>query len=69
MPEIADDAFPAEALQGVYQAIYQRRDVRSFRSDPFPDEVLAGLLDAAHHAPSIGFMQPWGFLLVRDRAT
>ncbi len=69
LPEIADDAFPAEALQGVYHAIFQRRDIRSFRADPFPDDVLARLLNAAHHAPSVGFMQPWGFLLVRDRET
>lgn len=63
------DAFPTEALQAVYQAIFQRRDIRSFRSEPFPDDVLARLLDAAHHAPSVGFMQPWGFLLVRDQDT
>jgi len=68
-PGLAGDAFPAEALQGVYQAIYQRRDIRSFRSDPFPDDVLARLLNAAHHAPSVGFMQPWSFLLVRDGET
>ena len=23
--------------------------------------------DAAHHAPSVGFMQPWGFIVIRDR--
>jgi nicotinate-nucleotide--dimethylbenzimidazole phosphoribosyltransferase len=68
-PRPAVDALSREHRQGVYQAIYQRRDIRSFRSDPFPDQVLARLLDAAHHAPSVGFMQPWGFLLVRDRAT
>ena len=32
-----------------------------------PDNVLARLLDAAHHAPSVGFMQPWGFIVIRDR--
>ena len=63
------DAFSAAALHGVYQVIYQRRDIRSFRSDPVPDDALARLLNAAHHAPSVGFMQPWGFLLVRDRET
>lgn len=39
-----------------------------FRPDPIPDEVLARLLLAAHHAPSVGFMQPWSFLLVQDIA-
>jgi nicotinate-nucleotide--dimethylbenzimidazole phosphoribosyltransferase len=62
--ERPQDAFREAARDGVYQAIYQRRDVRSFRSDPIADDVLARLLDAAHHAPSVGFMQPWGFVLV-----
>ena len=60
--------FGEEERRGLYRAIYERRDVRSsFRSDEIPDEVLARLLDAAHHAPSVGFMQPWGFILIRDR--
>ncbi|MDX5364023.1 MAG: 5,6-dimethylbenzimidazole synthase [Pseudazoarcus pumilus] len=54
---------------GVYRAIFERRDVRAqFRPDPVPDEVLARLLSAAHHAPSVGFMQPWDFVVVTDRA-
>jgi 5,6-dimethylbenzimidazole synthase len=52
----------------VYEAIRTRRDVREFRSDPLPDDVLLRILDAAHRAPSVGFMQPWGFVLVRERA-
>ena len=44
---------------GLYRAIYERRDVRSqFLPDPIPRPVLARLLKAAHHAPSVGFMQP-----------
>ena len=51
-------------------AIRGRRDVRTgFRLDPVPDDVLLRVLDAAHHAPSVGFSQPWDFLVVRDRAT
>ena len=52
----------------VYEAIRTRRDVREFKPDPLPDEVLLRILDAAHRAPSVGFMQPWGFVLVRERA-
>jgi len=63
------ETFQADELRGLYKAIYQRRDVRAFQPDPVPDEVLARCLDAAHHAPSVGFMQPWGFLLVRDVQT
>lgn len=55
--------------RAVYRAIYERRDIRShFTSEPISDEILARLLDAAHHAPSVGLMQPWGFILVRDPA-
>ncbi len=55
--------------KGVYRAIFERRDVRAqFRPDPLPDDVLARLLAAAHHAPSVGFMQPWDFVVIADRA-
>ncbi|WP_192036456.1 5,6-dimethylbenzimidazole synthase [Halomonas sp. YLGW01] len=61
-------AFSESERAGVYRAIFERRDVRAqFRSDPIPPEVLARLLKAAHHAPSVGFMQPWDFLLIDDR--
>jgi 5,6-dimethylbenzimidazole synthase len=50
----------------VYDAIYSRRDVRRFRPDPVPDDVLLRILEAAHHAGSVGFMQPWNFLVVRS---
>jgi len=53
----------------VTDAIRTRRDVRrGFRLDPVPDAVLTRVLDAAHHAPSVGFSQPWDFLILRDRA-
>ena len=51
----------------LYKVIYNRRDVRGeFLPDPVPDEVLQRILHAAHHAPSVGFMQPWDFIIVRD---
>ena len=51
----------------VYQAIFSRRDVRGqFLPTPVPDDLLARVLMAAHHAPSVGFMQPWNFLLVKS---
>jgi 5,6-dimethylbenzimidazole synthase len=61
--------FPPEAKDWVYAAIFGRRDIRAFRSDPVPDDVLTRILTAAHHAPSVGFMQPWDFLLIRDLET
>ncbi|MDX1553074.1 MAG: 5,6-dimethylbenzimidazole synthase [Marinobacter sp.] len=57
--------FSAEETQGLYRAIHERRDVRSqFLPDPIPPDVLARLLSAAHHAPSVGFMQPWDFIVI-----
>ncbi len=59
-------AFSDDERAAVYRAIHTRRDVRGqFLPDPVPDEVLARLLSAAHHAPSVGFMQPWDFVVVR----
>lgn len=57
--------FSKVEAEGLYRAIYERRDVRSqFLPDPIPNDVLARLLDAAHHAPSVGFMQPWDFIVI-----
>ncbi len=50
----------------LYEAIYSRRDIRKFRPGPVPAEVLHRILDAAHHAGSVGFMQPWNFIVIRD---
>lgn len=62
-------AFTDEARDAVYQAIFSRRDVRGqFLPKPVPDEVLSRVLTAAHHAPSVGFMQPWNFLVVKSDA-
>jgi 5,6-dimethylbenzimidazole synthase len=53
----------------VYRAIETRRDVRDqFLPDPLPDDLVMRLLGAAHSAPSVGFMQPWNFILIRDPA-
>ena len=56
-------------MQEFYQTLFNRRDVRGeFTSQPVPDEVLARLLVAAHHAPSVGLSQPWNFIVVRHAA-
>jgi len=60
------EAFSREESQGVYRAIYSRRDIRHFRADPIPEAALGRIIRAAHHGPSVGFMQPWDFILVRD---
>jgi len=62
-------AFAADDRDAVYRAIHQRRDVRLFREEPVDDELLARVLTAGHHAPSVGFMQPWSFMVIRSAAT
>ncbi|HEY4192060.1 MAG TPA: 5,6-dimethylbenzimidazole synthase [Mesorhizobium sp.] len=63
------NSFDRAAQAAVYRAIFTRRDVRShFLPDAINDAVLARLLLAAHHAPSVGYMQPWNFIVIRDDA-
>ena len=65
-----NDDFTEAEKNGFYKAIYSRRDVRShFISKPIPDETLTKILHAAHHAPSVGFSQPWNFILIKDNST
>ncbi|MDH3203201.1 MAG: 5,6-dimethylbenzimidazole synthase [Nitrosopumilus sp.] len=62
--------FTEEEKRGFYKAIYSRRDVRShFILKPIEDRVLSKILHAAHHAPSVGFSQPWNFILIKDIET
>ncbi|MDO9360082.1 MAG: 5,6-dimethylbenzimidazole synthase [Polaromonas sp.] len=61
-------AFSDEERRGVYRAIHERRDMRHFSGGTVADEVLQRLLRAAHHAPSVGFMQPWRFIRISDTA-
>ena len=64
------EKFTDEEKSGLYKAIHSRRDVRShFTSRPIEDEILSRILNAAHHAPSVGFSQPWNFILVKDPKT
>ncbi|MGM0386993.1 MAG: 5,6-dimethylbenzimidazole synthase [Natrinema limicola] len=62
-------AFTDAEREAVYKTIYARRDIRRFRDDPIPEEVLERLLQAAHHAPSVGFSQPWDLVVVSDDET
>jgi len=65
---IAHD-FDEQDRAAIYRVIDARRDVREFSPGDVSDEVLGRILGAAHRAPSVGFSQPWGFVIVRDRAT
>jgi len=56
---------------GLYKAIFSRRDVRShfISGKDIPHDALVRVLNAAHHAPSVGFSQPWNFILIKDITT
>jgi nitroreductase len=49
------------------EAIMTRRSIRSYRSEPIPDETLELLLRAAMASPSAMNLQPWEFIIVTDR--
>ncbi|UWQ09420.1 5,6-dimethylbenzimidazole synthase [Aliiroseovarius crassostreae] len=65
-----DNCFDTAEREALYKTIFTRRDVRGqFRPDPIPDDVLTRVLMAAHYAPSVGFMQPWNFVVIREDDT
>jgi len=65
-----DHQFSASERQALYRTIYSRRDVRGqFTDEPITPEMLSRVMMAAHYAPSVGFMQPWSFILIRSDET
>lgn len=63
-PPSFDDAFSAR----LRELILWRRDVRRFRRDPVAAESIDELIGLAVLAPSVGYSQPWRFVLVEDPA-
>ena len=62
-----DQTFSQEQINELHRVIKSRRDVRTgFKPEPVPEQIILKILDAAHHAPSVGFMQPWNFLLIDE---
>jgi nicotinate-nucleotide--dimethylbenzimidazole phosphoribosyltransferase len=61
--------YPDATREAVYQVIAERRDIRRFRPDPVPEDILERVLAAAHRAPSVGLMQPWRIIVVRSLDT
>jgi 5,6-dimethylbenzimidazole synthase len=60
--------FSAPFREELLRLFHLRRDVRRFRRDPLPEDVLLDLLEAAHTAPSVGLSQPWRFVRVKSEA-
>jgi 5,6-dimethylbenzimidazole synthase len=58
--------FNPTQIDTLYEVIAARRDMRHFRSDPLDEALMTRLLEAAHCAPSVGYMQPWRFIRVKS---
>lgn len=62
--------FSGDERDAVYRAIFERRDVRKdFIPDAISEDTLRRILMAAHHAGSVGYMQPWDFLVIQQAET
>lgn len=68
MSEAVSHRYPQAQIDAVYRVIRERRDMRHFLPDAVAPELLERLLQAAHHGPSVGFMQPWRFIRIRSQA-
>lgn len=66
---VPNTRFDAQDRASLYGVLHARRDMRHFvPGQTVPDAVLARVLQAAHCAPSVGLMQPWRLVRIRDAA-
>ncbi len=63
---MSDHRYSDAEIAAVDRTIRERRDMRHFLPDPLPEGLIERLVEAAHLAPSVGYMQPWRFIRVRD---
>ncbi len=62
--------FSNDDQQLLEQVMLHRRDVRgnNFLRDDVPDAIIDKILHSASLAPSVGYSQPWEFVVIRDAA-
>jgi 5,6-dimethylbenzimidazole synthase len=66
---MGESDFDPDARAAFYEVVARRRDIRMFEPGrSIPQDVLERVLTAAHQAPSVGYSQPWDFIIVRDPA-
>ncbi|QQS01037.1 MAG: 5,6-dimethylbenzimidazole synthase [Austwickia sp.] len=58
-----------QVAEHLARVVAARRDIRRYRPDPVPDELLRRVIEAGHLGPSVGHSQPWRFVVVTDPAT
>lgn len=61
-------AFDEQTIQALDSVLTARRDIRRFRPDPVPEELVRAVIEAGHAGPSVGHSQPWRFIVVEDAA-
>ena len=65
-----DPRYSDAEIAALWRALRERRDMRHFvpaaEAAPLPAGLLERLIEAAHLAPSVGYMQPWRFLRITD---
>ena len=52
----------------ILEAIQKRQSIRKYLEDPIPEQALLRVLEAARLAPSGKNLQPWKFIVVKDKA-
>jgi nitroreductase len=55
-----------EDIMDFYDVIKNRRSIRSYKSDPIPEESIQRIAEAVYFAPSACNMKPWQIKLVTD---
>ena len=50
--------YSEDEIAAVYRVIRERRDMRHFAPGPHPAGLIERLIEAAHHAPSVGSPPP-----------
>ena len=62
------DPFSQAEIDAIYRVIFSRRDMRHFVRGEVAPACLQRILETAHAAPSVGYMQPWRFIRITDQA-
>ena len=62
-------AFPVEAIEALGRIVAGRRDIRRYRPNPVPEDLVRAVIESGHLGPSVGHSQPWRFIVVADPAT
>ena len=63
--------FEQQDRETLFSIIKSRRDVRGnrFINEKIPKDILNKILLSANYAPSVGFSQPWRFVIIEDENT